>query len=154
MEDLRLSLVRSRTVFKTTKGGSRSSLQGLFIVHDQLGGWKTVTVRAKHARELREKALADSSPLVRTSLSPIGSFWLDQEVVYKGCRVICKRSRDGSGLRVSHSVRKLLEAAGVRNASVKVYGRNPAAVLRAVGIALERQSRYRAGAVLASRSRP
>ena len=124
--ELTETVVETRRVSKTVKGGRNMRFSALVVVGDGKG---SVGIGAGKAAEVPE-AIKKAELQARRSLTKIalaGNTIPHETVgVFGKANVLIKPAPEGTGVIAGSSVRAVVELAGIKNVTTKAYGsRNP-----------------------------
>ena len=140
MEQEKPQILYTRRVSKTRAGGRRGSLQVYYLKKQEEGKFLVSNYKSPTLISINEcikNALGHNMVKLKNE-----TFNHDMEVKFKGIRLIVKRSIKG-GLVVSNIIKPIIQAAGIKHASIKAYGsKNPINMIQAVLKLLQIQNSY------------
>lgn len=115
-------ILQSKRVAKKTKGGTVISFSALSLVGNKEGKVGYGFGKSKNMKSAIQKSInkANSNLFDLNILN--GTLPYDLLIEDGACKIYLKPAPEGSGLIAGSSVRKILELAGVKNASAKIIG--------------------------------
>ena len=138
------TVVEINRIAKTVKGGRRMRFSALVVIGNKKGKYGFGTGKAAEVPDAIKKALEAAKRNTYTFHIVKGGT-LAHEIVGKfgACQVFLKPAKEGTGIIAGGPVRAILELAGVRNVTSKVYGsRAPINIIRATHNGLSNLKSY------------
>lgn len=132
-------------IAKTVKGGRRMRFSALVVVGDRKGKYGYGTGKAAEVPDAIKKALEAAKRNMHTIHIVKKGDTIAHEIVGKfgACGVFLKPAPEGTGIIAGGPVRAILELAGIRNVTSKVYGsRAPINIIRATENGLSNLKSY------------
>lgn len=139
------SVVEINRIAKTVKGGRRMRFSALVVIGNKKGKFGFGTGKAAEVPDAIKKALEAAKKNTFTLHIVKKGDTLAHEVIGKfgACEVFLKPAPEGTGIIAGGPVRAILELAGVRNVTSKVYGsRAPINIIRATTNGLNSLKNY------------
>ena len=133
-------------IAKTVKGGRRMRFSALVVIGDRKGKYGYGTGKAAEVPDAIKKALEAAKRNTYTINIVKKGDTLAHEIVGKfgACQVFLKPAPEGTGIIAGGPVRAILELAGIRNVTSKVYGsRAPINIIRATENGLSNLKSYK-----------
>lgn len=127
------TVVEINRIAKTVKGGRRMRFSALVVIGNKKGKYGFGTGKAAEVPDAIKKAL-EAAKRNTFELHIVKGGTLAHEIIGKfgACSVFLKPAPEGTGIIAGGPVRAILELAGVRNVTSKVYGsRAPINIIRA-----------------------
>lgn len=132
-------------IAKTVKGGRRMRFSALVVIGDRKGKYGYGTGKAAEVPDAIKKALEAAKRNMHTIHIVKKGDTIAHEIVGKfgACGVFLKPAPEGTGIIAGGPVRAILELAGIRNVTSKVYGsRAPINIIRATENGLSNLKSY------------
>lgn len=132
-------------IAKTVKGGRRMRFSALVVIGDRKGKYGYGTGKAAEVPDAIKKALEAAKRNMHTIHIVKKGDTIAHEIVGKfgACEVFLKPAPEGTGIIAGGPVRAILELAGIRNVTSKVYGsRAPINIIRATENGLSNLKSY------------
>ena len=132
-------------ISKTVKGGRRMRFSALVVIGNKKGKYGFGTGKAAEVPDAIKKALEAAKKNTYTFHIVKGGT-LAHEIIGKfgACEVFLKPAPEGTGIIAGGPVRAILELAGIRNVTSKVYGsRAPINIIRATHNGLSNLKSYK-----------
>ena len=120
-------------ISKTVKGGRRMRFSALVVIGNKKGKFGFGTGKAAEVPDAIKKAL-EAAKRNTFNLHIVKGGTIAHEIIGKfgACEVFLKPAPEGTGIIAGGPVRAILELAGIRNVTSKVYGsRAPINIIRA-----------------------
>ena len=120
-------------ISKTVKGGRRMRFSALVVIGNKKGKFGFGTGKAAEVPDAIKKAL-EAAKRNTYNLNIVKGGTIAHEIIGKfgACEVFLKPAPEGTGIIAGGPVRAILELAGIRNVTSKVYGsRAPINIIRA-----------------------
>ena len=138
-------VVEINRIAKTVKGGRRMRFSALVVIGNKKGKYGFGTGKAAEVPDAIKKAL-EAAKKNTFQLHIVKGGTLAHEIIGKfgACEVFLKPAPEGTGIIAGGPVRAILELAGVRNVTSKVYGsRAPINIIRAAHNGLSSLKSYK-----------
>lgn len=138
-------VVEINRIAKTVKGGRRMRFSALVVIGNKKGKYGFGTGKAAEVPDAIKKAL-EAAKKNTFEIHIVKGDTLSHEVIGKfgACSVFLKPAPEGTGIIAGGPVRAILELAGVRNVTSKVYGsRAPINIIRAAHNGLSSLKSYK-----------
>ena len=138
-------VVEINRIAKTVKGGRRMRFSALVVIGNRKGKYGFGTGKAAEVPDAIKKAL-EAAKKNTYEIHIVKGDTLSHEIVGKfgACSVFLKPAPEGTGIIAGGPVRAILELAGVRNVTSKVYGsRAPINIIRAAHNGLSNLKSYK-----------
>ena len=138
-------VVEINRIAKTVKGGRRMRFSALVVIGNKKGKYGFGTGKAAEVPDAIKKAL-EAAKKNTYEFHIVKGDTLSHEVIGKfgACSVFLKPAPEGTGIIAGGPVRAILELAGVRNVTSKVYGsRAPINIIRAAHNGLSNLKSYK-----------
>ena len=138
-------VVEINRIAKTVKGGRRMRFSALVVIGNKKGKYGFGTGKAAEVPDAIKKAL-EAAKKNTYEIHIVKGDTLSHEIVGKfgACSVFLKPAPEGTGIIAGGPVRAILELAGVRNVTSKVYGsRAPINIIRAAHNGLSNLKSYK-----------
>ena len=138
-------VVEINRIAKTVKGGRRMRFSALVVIGNKKGKYGFGTGKAAEVPDAIKKAL-EAAKRNTFNLHIVKGGTLAHEVNGKfgACNVFLKPAPEGTGIIAGGPVRAILELAGIRNVTSKVYGsRAPINIIRAAHNGLSNLKSYK-----------
>lgn len=138
-------VVEINRIAKTVKGGRRMRFSALVVIGNKKGKYGFGTGKAAEVPDAIKKAL-EAAKRNTYEIHVVKGDTLSHEVIGKfgACSVFLKPAPEGTGIIAGGPVRAILELAGVRNVTSKVYGsRAPINIIRAAHNGLSNLKSYK-----------
>ncbi len=138
-------VVEINRIAKTVKGGRRMRFSALVVIGNKKGKYGFGTGKAAEVPDAIKKAL-EAAKKNTFEIHIVKGDTLSHEVIGKfgACSVFLKPAPEGTGIIAGGPVRAILELAGVRNVTSKVYGsRAPINIIRAAHNGLSNLKSYK-----------
>lgn len=138
-------VVEINRIAKTVKGGRRMRFSALVVIGNKKGKYGFGTGKAAEVPDAIKKAL-EAAKRNTYEIHIVKGDTLSHEVIGKfgACSVFLKPAPEGTGIIAGGPVRAILELAGVRNVTSKVYGsRAPINIIRAAHNGLSNLKSYK-----------
>lgn len=138
-------VVEINRIAKTVKGGRRMRFSALVVIGNKKGKYGFGTGKAAEVPDAIKKAL-EAAKKNTYEFHIVKGDTLSHEVIGKfgACSVFLKPAPEGTGIIAGGPVRAILELAGVRNVTSKVYGsRAPINIIRAAHNGLSSLKSYK-----------
>jgi len=138
-------VVEINRIAKTVKGGRRMRFSALVVIGNKKGKYGFGTGKAAEVPDAIKKAL-EAAKKNTYEIHIVKGDTLSHEVIGKfgACSVFLKPAPEGTGIIAGGPVRAILELAGVRNVTSKVYGsRAPINIIRAAHNGLSNLKSYK-----------
>ena len=138
-------VVEINRIAKTVKGGRRMRFSALVVIGNKKGKYGFGTGKAAEVPDAIKKAL-EAAKKNTYEIHIVKGDTLSHEVIGKfgACSVFLKPAPEGTGIIAGGPVRAILELAGVRNVTSKVYGsRAPINIIRAAHNGLSSLKSYK-----------
>lgn len=138
-------VVEINRIAKTVKGGRRMRFSALVVIGNKKGKYGFGTGKAAEVPDAIKKAL-EAAKKNTFEIHVVKGDTLSHEVIGKfgACSVFLKPAPEGTGIIAGGPVRAILELAGVRNVTSKVYGsRAPINIIRAAHNGLSNLKSYK-----------
>ena len=138
-------VVEINRIAKTVKGGRRMRFSALVVIGNKKGKYGFGTGKAAEVPDAIKKAL-EVAKKNTFEIHIVKGDTLSHEVIGKfgACSVFLKPAPEGTGIIAGGPVRAILELAGVRNVTSKVYGsRAPINIIRAAHNGLSNLKSYK-----------
>lgn len=132
-------------IAKTVKGGRRMRFSALVVIGDRKGKYGYGTGKAAEVPDAIKKALEAAKRNMHTIHIVKKGDTIAHEIIGKfgACGVFLKPAPEGTGIIAGGPVRAILELAGIRNVTSKVYGsRAPINIIRATENGLSNLKSY------------
>jgi len=113
-----------RRVSRKVPGGNYVSFSALVAVGDGQGGLGVGLAKALEVPKAINKALAKARKSIVTIKLNNTTIPYDVTIKYNATKLLLKPSPEGTGLKVGSVVRPLMELAGIKDLSGKIYGAN------------------------------
>ena len=139
------TVVEINRIAKTVKGGRRMRFAALVVIGNKKGKYGFGTGKAAEVPYAIKKAL-EAAKRNTFELHIVKGGTLAHEIIGKfgACSVFLKPAPEGTGIIAGGPVRAILELAGVRNVTSKVYGsRAPINIIRATTNGLTNLKSYK-----------
>ena len=139
------TVVEINRIAKTVKGGRRMRFSALVVIGNKKGKYGFGTGKAAEVPDAIKKAL-EAAKRNTFELHIVKGGTLAHEIVGKfgACSVFLKPAPEGTGIIAGGPVRAILELAGIRNVTSKVYGsRAPINIIRATQNGLSNLKSYK-----------
>jgi len=139
------TVVDINRIAKTVKGGRRMRFSALVVIGNKKGKYGFGTGKAAEVPDAIKKAL-EAAKRNTFELHIVKGGTLAHEIIGKfgACQVFLKPAPEGTGIIAGGPVRAVLELAGVRNVTSKVYGsRAPINIIRATHNGLSSLKSYK-----------
>ena len=139
------TVVEINRIAKTVKGGRRMRFSALVVIGNKKGKYGFGTGKAAEVPDAIKKAL-EAAKRNTFELHIVKGGTLAHEIVGKfgACEVFLKPAPEGTGIIAGGPVRAILELAGIRNVTSKVYGsRAPINIIRATHNGLSNLKSYK-----------
>lgn len=139
------TVVEINRISKTVKGGRRMRFSALVVIGNKKGKYGYGTGKAAEVPDAIKKALEAAKRNVH-EIHIVKNGTLAHEIVGKfgACQVFLKPAPEGTGIIAGGPVRAILELAGIRNVTSKVYGsRAPINIIRATENGLTNLKSYK-----------
>ena len=140
------TVVEINRIAKTVKGGRRMRFSALVVIGNKKGKYGFGTGKAAEVPDAIKKAL-EAAKRNTFELHIVKGGTLAHEIIGKfgACSVFLKPAPEGTGIIAGGPVRAILELAGIRNVTSKVYGsRAPINIIRATHNGLSNLKSYKA----------
>ena len=137
-------VVEINRIAKTVKGGRRMRFSALVVIGNKKGKYGFATGKAAEVPDAIKKAL-EAAKKNTFELHIVKGGTLAHEIIGKfgACEVFLKPAPEGTGIIAGGPVRAILELAGIRNVTSKVYGsRAPINIIRATNNGLQNLKSY------------
>lgn len=137
-------VVEINRIAKTVKGGRRMRFSALVVIGNKKGKYGFGTGKAAEVPDAIKKAL-EAAKKNTFQLHIVKGGTLAHEIIGKfgACEVFLKPAPEGTGIIAGGPVRAILELAGIRNVTSKVYGsRAPINIIRATNNGLQNLKSY------------
>ena len=137
-------VVEINRIAKTVKGGRRMRFSALVVIGNKKGKYGFGTGKAAEVPDAIKKAL-EAAKKNTYQLHIVKGGTLAHEIIGKfgACEVFLKPAPEGTGIIAGGPVRAILELAGIRNVTSKVYGsRAPINIIRATNNGLQNLKSY------------
>ena len=117
------TVVEINRIAKTVKGGRRMRFSALVVIGNKKGKYGFGTGKAAEVPDAIKKAL-EAAKRNTFELHIVKGGTLAHEIIGKfgACSVFLKPAPEGTGIIAGGPVRAILELAGIRNVTSKVYG--------------------------------
>ena len=138
-------VVEINRIAKTVKGGRRMRFSALVVIGNKKGKYGFGNGKAAEVPDAIKKAL-EAAKRNTYEIHVVKGDTLSHEVIGKfgACSVFLKPAPEGTGIIAGGPVRAILELAGVRNVTSKVYGsRAPINIIRAAHNGLSNLKSYK-----------
>ena len=123
-QGLEEKVLHIRRVSRKVPGGNYITFSALVAVGDRQGGLGIGLAKAREVPKAIQKAKRKAEKrVVRIELKGT-TIPYDMQVKYKACKILLKPAPQGTGLKVGSVIRPLMELAGVKDLSGKIYGSN------------------------------
>jgi len=121
---LQEKVLQIRRVSRKVPGGNYVSFSALVAVGDGKGSLGIGLAKALEVPRAINKALTQAKK--RMIVIPMNGATIphDMKIKYNATRVLLKPAPEGTGLKVGSVIRSLMELAGVKDLSGKIYGSN------------------------------
>ena len=139
------SVVEINRIAKTVKGGRRMRFSALVVIGNKKGKYGFGTGKAAEVPDAIKKAL-EAAKRNTFEFHIVKGGTLAHEIIGKfgACEVFLKPAPEGTGIIAGGPVRAILELAGIRNVTSKVYGsRAPINIIRATHNGLSNLKSYK-----------
>ena len=139
------TVVEMNRIAKTVKGGRRMRFSALVVIGNKKGKYGFGTGKAAEVPDAIKKAL-EAAKRNTYELHIVKGGTLAHEIIGKfgACSVFLKPAPEGTGIIAGGPVRAVLELAGIRNVTSKVYGsRAPINIIRATHNGLSSLKSYK-----------
>ena len=139
------TVVEINRIAKTVKGGRRMRFSALVVIGNKKGKYGFGTGKAAEVPDAIKKAL-EAAKRNTFELHIVKGGTLAHEIIGKfgACEVFLKPAPEGTGIIAGGPVRAILELAGIRNVTSKVYGsRAPINIIRATHNGLSNLKSYK-----------
>ena len=139
------TVVEINRIAKTVKGGRRMRFSALVVIGNKKGKYGFGTGKAAEVPDAIKKAL-EAAKRNTFEIHIVKGGTLAHEIVGKfgACSVFLKPAPEGTGIIAGGPVRAILELAGIRNVTSKVYGsRAPINIIRATQNGLSNLKSYK-----------
>ena len=139
------TVVEINRIAKTVKGGRRMRFSALVVIGNKKGKYGFGTGKAAEVPDAIKKAL-EAAKRNTFELHIVKAGTLAHEIIGKfgACSVFLKPAPEGTGIIAGGPVRAILELAGIRNVTSKVYGsRAPINIIRATHNGLSNLKSYK-----------
>ena len=139
------TVVEINRIAKTVKGGRRMRFSALVVIGNKKGKYGFGTGKAAEVPDAIKKAL-EAAKRNTFELHIVKGGTLAHEIIGKfgACSVFLKPAPEGTGIIAGGPVRAILELAGIRNVTSKVYGsRAPINIIRATHNGLSNLKSYK-----------
>ena len=139
------TVVEINRIAKTVKGGRRMRFSALVVIGNKKGKYGFGTGKAAEVPDAIKKAL-EAAKRNTFELHIVKGGTLAHEIIGKfgACSVFLKPAPEGTGIIAGGPVRAVLELAGIRNVTSKVYGsRAPINIIRATHNGLTNLKSYK-----------
>ena len=139
------AVVEINRIAKTVKGGRRMRFSALVVIGNKKGKYGFGTGKAAEVPDAIKKAL-EAAKKNTYEIHIVKGDTLSHEIIGKfgACSVFLKPAPEGTGIIAGGPVRAILELAGVRNVTSKVYGsRAPINIIRAAHNGLSSLKSYK-----------
>jgi small subunit ribosomal protein S5 len=137
-------VVEINRIAKTVKGGRRMRFSALVVIGNKKGKYGFGTGKAAEVPDAIKKAL-EAAKKNTFQLHIVKGATIAHEIIGKfgACEVFLKPAPEGTGIIAGGPVRAILELAGIRNVTSKVYGsRAPINIIRATNNGLQNLKSY------------
>jgi len=138
------TVVEINRISKTVKGGRRMRFSALVVIGNKKGKYGYGTGKAAEVPDAIKKAL-EAAKRNTFQFHIVKGGTLAHEIVgkYGACQVFLKPAPEGTGIIAGGPVRAILELAGIKNVTSKVYGsRAPINIIRATENGLSNLKSY------------
>jgi small subunit ribosomal protein S5 len=139
------TVVEINRIAKTVKGGRRMRFSALVVIGNKKGKYGFGTGKAAEVPDAIKKAL-EAAKRNTYEFHIVKGGTLAHEIIGKfgACQVFLKPAPEGTGIIAGGPVRAILELAGIRNVTSKVYGsRAPINIIRATHNGLSNLKSYK-----------
>lgn len=139
------TVVEINRIAKTVKGGRRMRFSALVVIGNKKGKYGFGTGKAAEVPDAIKKAI-EAAKRNTYELHIVKGGTLAHEMIGKfgACSVFLKPAPEGTGIIAGGPVRAILELAGIRNVTSKVYGsRAPINIIRATHNGLSNLKSYK-----------
>ena len=139
------TVVEINRIAKTVKGGRRMRFSALVVIGNKKGKYGFGTGKAAEVPDAIKKAL-EAAKRNTFEFHIVKGGTLAHEIIGKfgACQVFLKPAPEGTGIIAGGPVRAVLELAGIRNVTSKVYGsRAPINIIRATHNGLSNLKSYK-----------
>ena len=139
------TVVEINRIAKTVKGGRRMRFSALVVIGNKKGKYGFGTGKAAEVPDAIKKAL-EAAKRNTYEFHIVKGGTLAHEIIGKfgACEVFLKPAPEGTGIIAGGPVRAILELAGIRNVTSKVYGsRAPINIIRATHNGLSNLKSYK-----------
>lgn len=140
------TVVEINRISKTVKGGRRMRFSALVVIGNKKGKFGWGTGKSAEVPDAIKKALEAAKRNTFTLSIVKKGDTIAHETVGKfgACSVFLKPAKEGTGIIAGGPVRAILELAGIRNVTSKVYGsRAPINIIRATTKGLTELKSYK-----------
>lgn len=121
---LQEQVLHLRRVSRKVPGGNYVTFSALVAVGDGKGGLGIGLAKALEVPRAINKALVKARKKMITIKLNQGTIPYDLTVKYNATKLLLKPAPEGTGLKVGSVVRPLMEMAGIKDLSGKIYGSN------------------------------
>lgn len=138
------TVVDINRISKTVKGGRRARFSALIVIGNRKGKFGYGTGKAAEVPDAIKKAL-EAAKRNTFQIHIVKGGTIPHEIIgeYGACKVFLKPAPEGTGIVAGGPVRAILELAGIRNVTSKVYGsRAPINIIRATQNGLSNLKSY------------
>ncbi len=138
------TVVDINRISKTVKGGRRARFSALIVIGNRKGKFGYGTGKAAEVPDAIKKAL-EAAKRNTYQIHIVKGGTIPHEIIgeYGACKVFLKPAPEGTGIVAGGPVRAILELAGIRNVTSKVYGsRAPINIIRATQNGLSNLKSY------------
>ena len=118
------TVIQINRISKKTKGGNRMRFSALVVVGDRKGKVGVGISKAPDVRNAIRKAISLAKRKMITVPLKGNTIPYSIEEKFSAARIILKPAPPGTGIMAGGSMRVVLEAAGVKDASGKILGTN------------------------------
>ncbi len=121
---LQEQVLNLRRVSRKVPGGNYSTFSALVAVGDGKGGLGIGLAKALEVPRAINKALTKARKKIVTIKLHGTTIPYDLIIKYNACKLLLKPAPEGTGLKVGSVVRPLMNMAGIKDLSGKIYGSN------------------------------
>jgi len=121
---LQEKVLQIRRVSRKVPGGNYVSFSALVAVGDGKGSFGIGLAKALEVPRAINKALTQAKKHMINIQMVGGTIPHDLKIKYNATKVLLKPAPEGTGLKVGSVIRSLMELAGVKDLSGKIYGSN------------------------------
>lgn len=122
--ELQEKVLDIRRVSRKVPGGNYVSFSALVAVGDGKGGLGIGLAKALEVPSAIKKALSKAKKRVISIKLSGQTIPYDMNVKYNATKILLKPAPTGTGLKVGSVIRPLMEIAGIKDLSGKIYGSN------------------------------